>query len=410
MQRILLILLLSGFGWPCGAQVLTYSGTLTDPAGQAAGWPHLRFSLRDAEGEVVWSAEVDADQLALTDPDGTGRFVAVLDHGLFADGREGPPTALVGRVARSLSVATCEVLPCVDPPVLGEPQMLGSVPHALHATHAAQVEPAAVRSVVYQVDDLVVSQDPGPGEFANLAEALAHLDGKTIPPGRVVSIHIRRGVHDHPGPVTLRRRDGLDLAIVGEGPDTSILRFPSSSGLIVEAGSQLGLLDGVTIQGGWEADDPDEPGEHGVVVQSGSFARLSPAVVIEGFGESCLAVTGGHAIASGITVRTCGVMGVRNRRGGVVDTSGASISDAGSYCIHAAWGASTNCDFCVVSGCADGAVAVYHSEVSFNEGQYDDGIRRYVVRAQYVSFINALGVERPIEERIRINDTSGVRW
>lgn len=309
---------------PVLAETLTYAGRLTSADGTpVAVWPHLSFTLHDEQGSVLWSTFVDRDVLSMS-ADADGNFSVVLDVGEYADGRAGPiEPELAGR-AHALSVAVCDVLPCVDPPTLGRPQRLDAVPRALHAAVAEDVMPGAVAGAVYQLDDLIVTAEPTPGEYGSLPEALAALDGRLLPPWRDITIRVGPGTFRHDEPVVIERPDAQRLRIVGAGSGETMLWFPSSHGVEVAAGLHLGELRALTIAGqrGGEGD------ARGVIVHPGAQLRLGADTVVQDFDEHCVYARGSTLIAHDVRVRNCGSSGVMARSGARVLCDRASVVDA----------------------------------------------------------------------------------
>lgn len=391
------------------AAPLMYSGQLARTDGHALEWPSLRFSTLDADGRVLWSTRVDADVLAATDTMGQGQFVAVLDHGVFADGREGPATEAIRHDAHSLSVAVCHALPCLDPIPLGEPQALNAVPYAVHASHAAGVEPAAVRSVVYQLDDMVVSQDPGPGEFATLGQALDALRDRLLPPGRDVTIHIERGVYVHDAPIHFARPDGHRLRINGAGTDTTILRFPESGGLWIEPGAFLGSIDNLTIDGGRALDDEGEVEHRGVHVRESAFARLGRGMTVRGFPTSCVTATGGRVLAPGIAIRDCNGAGLFSRQGGVIVADDSRISHTDGAAVLAYDFATIQCRRCDLSNGREAVRAGNFAHVVVDEVSATDSFSRATLEAWHLGSVFARHWGGP-REPAAADDSSVIRF
>lgn len=408
-MRIILACIVLLAAAPAFAQALVYTGQLTRLDGAERQWPHLKFALHDVEGVTLWWTVVDADVLAFTAIADEGHFVAVLDHGALADGRQVPATEAIRQGAYSLSVAACHALPCLDPIPLGDPQALNAVPYAVHASHAAGVEPEAVRSVVYQLEDLVVSQDPGPGEFATLDQALAALQDKLLPPGRDVTIHIERGVYVHDAPIRFARPDGHRLRINGAGTDTTILRFPESGGLWIEPGAFLGSIDNLTIDGGRALDDEGEVEHRGVHVRESAFARLGRGMTVRGFPTSCVTATGGRVLAPGITIHECNGSGLYSRQGGVIVADDSRISHTDGAAVLAYDFATIQCRRCDLSNGREAVRAGNFAHVVVDEVSATDSFSRAILEAWHLGSIFARPWGGP-REPAAADDSSVIRF
>ena len=125
-----------------------------------------------------------------------------------------------------------------------------------------------------------VGSDPM-DDFVDLHEALASLDGVAIAQDALVTLEIQPGTHTYSAPIEVNHPDGARIQIIGTGgASATILEFNDTDGLRVRWGSQLGLLDGLTlVDNGPVLGD----GVRGLRVMEVSYAELGPSVSIEGF-------------------------------------------------------------------------------------------------------------------------------
>lgn len=314
------------------APPLIYEGRLLDAAGNPpAAWPALRFALEDEAGAALWSTTIDADDEGLQ-ADPQGRFNAQLADGWHADGRMGPVDDVDFALPRWLAVEVCTdgaaAADCANWQRLDPRQRIGAVPYATQAGRDSQ----------YQLEDLVVSTAPGPGEFGSIHEALAALDRKLLPPDRDITIHIRPGLYVHDRPIEVWRTDGNRLRIVGDDQETVLLHFNRSSALVVHAGAHLGGFDGMQIVG--DQLRGGGRGEYkGVYVEYGAFARLGPDLLVAEFSHTCVHARFGAVLdAQGVHVADCNVYGFVSNYGSFVNADGAEAVRSGYIAFAATLG------------------------------------------------------------------------
>lgn len=382
---------------------LVYEGRLTGPGPDEDGldvFPVLRFSIVGPDGTEQWAQVVDPENAGVA-YDNEGNFVVVLDNGWLADGGFGPPSpAMVADDARLL-VERCETAACAAFESLGAAQPIGAVPVALMARDVA---PEAVQRAVFQMTDLVVSQNPGPGQFGSLHDALAAIEDKILPPGRGVTIHIEQGVYIHDRPVEFTRPDGGLLRIIGAGAENTILRFPESDGVIVHRLARLGLIDAVRIEGFYELGGAREPYTDGIRVDRGASAQLGPDVHVQGFSDHCLQVNGGRLIAEEAEINDCGYNGIFAYRGAHVWASRTRIRDTLSYSMTASSGSMIECEECSIGGTRDGAYAANLSHIRFRDSAIEAGtVRRWHLRALRMGSIFDDGVTGLDRDRVEVD-------
>lgn len=315
---------------------LIYEGQLTQAERVPDPWPGLRFSFIDDTGEVVWSTTISTDGGPIDiDPD--GRFLAYLEPSAEQ------PWAVAGLdQPRWLRVEVCPGEWPAEPDAecawepLGDDQPLGAAPRALH-TSADQL-----RASLYQTEDLVVSTNPEPGQYASIHEALAALDERLLSPGRDTRIVVQPGLYVHDAPIEVWRSDSTRLHIVGEGDDPSAVRlhFNRSPGLIVHRGARLGLFDGMTLVGDRLRlpEDPDEPNHHGVHVRQAGQLTLGQSMTVREFTSDCVASRGGFVYAEGVSVAECGDDGFIAVYNGFIEALGASSIDQPGHGVEAYYG------------------------------------------------------------------------
>lgn len=138
---------------------------------------------------------------------------------------------------------------------------------------------------------------------ATLPEAIASLDDATIAPNATVTIAIAAGTQTLDAPLVIDHADGARIRIIGSN---STLSFASDG---ISVTSQLGLLDGVTLQG---------TDRNGVGLEVGAGRATLGAVVVDGFAIGIDASLGARIRATALVVRHNGT--------GLVAFGGASIA------------------------------------------------------------------------------------
>ncbi len=321
LYRILGIFVLCA-GYATAAPPIIYEGTLTNGDQPPDPWPGLRFSVVDADGATWWSTMVEpAGPLIEVGPD--GRFVAYLE-----DSPQNP-WALAGfDQGRWLRVEVCPGAWPANPEddcqwvQLEQTQRLGTVPMA------ASLDPAALRKILFQVDDLVVSPDPADGQFATIHEALESLDEKLLSPGRDTRILVMPGLYTHDRPIEVWRSDSTRLQIIGQGDDPSdvILHFDGSDGLVVHRGARLGLLDGMTLVGD-RVRGAGGGTYNGISARIGAHMTIGPAMIVREFTADCIVARGASMFAEGVVVGGCGDDGLLAVFNGYIEADGARVTD-----------------------------------------------------------------------------------
>ena len=148
-------------------------------------------------------------------------------------------------------------------------------------------------------ETIVVTRDPGEGEFARLDLALASLDERWIPPGRIVTIEIERETYRHDGEIVLSHPQGDQIRIDGRGSE---LEFADSRGLVVM--SNWGEIDDLVLVGARRQEEVYAPYD-GVYVSNGAKVVLTDDVVVRGFeGHGLLAEQQAVVIAEGVSVES----------------------------------------------------------------------------------------------------------
>lgn len=407
-----MFILLCGAPFGAQAETLTYSGRLAPIDGLApASWPDLLFALDDEAGEPLWSTMVPGEVLSMTHQ-GAGRFTVALNHGELADGREASLDASIIAMARTLSIGVCHALPCAEPDWLGPPQPLGAVPRALRAAVADDVDHDAVRAAVQAPAVLVVAQEPDPDEFGSLPEALAALEGRTLATGRPVTIRIGRGIYNHEAPIHVRRHDGAALRIIGAGREETILRFPSSDGLIVSDGGHLGLIDQLTISGPGDGSPGNGDGDadhRGAIAVGGATLRLGSALSLHRFPGACLWVEGSDVMAEQAEFSDCGGSGIVAYYGARVRAHDAAVLNVGTYGILAGYGSMLSCRRCTLSGGQTAVYAHFNAHIQAQDITLDvDAFRSMLFRARFGGNIEAHPMRDP--GRCQIDEHSFVRF
>lgn len=314
---------------------LIYEGRLTTGELPPDPWPALRFAIVDADDAVWWSTVVEPGGPIEVGPD--GGFVAYLESTPEA------PLAVAGLDApRWLRVDVCPgVMDAIE----------GCEWVRLEGAQRIGAAPVTIARGDGLIREDVMLAVGGDGPFASIQAALAWLDGRLILPGVEVTISVAAGNYPPLGqppygaPIVLERTDGRQIRIVGdvEAPENVLLRFGETPGLIVEQGTQLGWLNGVTLVGDRAAPVTYE----GIYVGEAAFARLGPSVVVRGFTADCITVDGGDLFADGVTVDNCGDEGVQARNGARARTRGATATGNHEWGFAASTGSFLHCGDCI---------------------------------------------------------------
>ena len=132
--------------------------------------------------------------------------------------------------------------------------------------------------------DLVlhVAPDPGPDQYPNVNAALAYLEGKSIVSSATVTIRVQPGDYRSNTSIRVEHPNGGRIRIVGaeSSRDEVLLRFDGAHGVVVENGSRLGYIGGITLIG--DRVDDDNPGTdqaNGLRARSGGYMRCGNLVV-----------------------------------------------------------------------------------------------------------------------------------
>ena len=174
---------------------------------------------------------------------------------------------------------------------------------------------------------LEVREDPGPDQFANISEALTFLDDKTIGSTATVVIDVE-GRYEHNEAIAFTHRDGDRIRIVGDhdDPESTILSFVGTTGLMVSDGNHLGYIGGLTLVGDRQNGEPGTDGAAGVFVSSGSSIRCGRLVVKEFGGTGVYAGTGSVIdCISGASIDGINLSAQSNGAGGVHANYGSTV-------------------------------------------------------------------------------------
>jgi len=175
-------------------------------------------------------------------------------------------------------------------------------------------------------EDLVIDI---PEDFATLDEAMAWADGYSIAQGHTLTFRFAPSpnpyVFDKPL-VVAGHRDGGRIQILGDVTDAAnvVFEFPQSSAISLRHG-RLGLVDGITFRGGYDASNPtstpapSDPPPSGITASMTASITLGKEVVVERFWRSGVRATHNGAIsAEGVVSRYNGEDGFLAVDGGFI--------------------------------------------------------------------------------------------
>ena len=177
-------------------------------------------------------------------------------------------------------------------------------------------------TVTYTVDSA------GGADFIDLHEALASLDGVTIAKDALVTLEVQAGTHIYSAPIEVNHPDGARIQIVGStgaSADTTLV-FSDTDGLRVQGGSQLGLLDGLTLV---DVGPTLAGGERGLKVTEVSYVSVGPSVGIEGFNLG-VELSGSSWLSAPQLVVQDNYQGVAIYNSSAADLEGATIGTDGT--------------------------------------------------------------------------------
>ena len=177
-------------------------------------------------------------------------------------------------------------------------------------------------TVTYTVDSA------GGADFIDLHEALASLDGVTIAKDALVTLEVQAGTHIYSAPIEVNHPDGARIQIVGStgaSADTTLV-FSDTDGLRVQGGSQLGLLDGLTLV---DVGPTLAGGERGLKVTEVSYVSVGPSVGIEGFNLG-VELSGSSWLSAPQLVVQDNYQGVAIYNSSAADLEGATIGADGT--------------------------------------------------------------------------------
>lgn len=192
---------------------------------------------------------------------------------------------------------------------------------------------------VISVDETWTIDPYGTGDHATLEAAVAALDGYRIGAGATVTLQLEDGTYTLTEPLTFHHPDGGRVRILGDeaAPSDVNLWFTGSDGIVVDEGSALGRLGGVTLHG-----LTGNGTQSGLTVRGGSSATLGPLVVDE-FGYAGILVYGNSYVtvaaefedtAGWLQVTDPAVYGVLVTYGSAARLPHASVEGAGSICFY----------------------------------------------------------------------------
>ncbi|MCB9536009.1 MAG: hypothetical protein H6704_07060 [Myxococcales bacterium] len=321
---------------PAGAQTLVYEGRLTEPNGVVRCPAMLSARIGDEEIE----ADLGVEAVRCDPEEDDGRFSASLScpnaalcaRATWIEIGEGEvrfPRQDIGAVPTALGLATAAGrwdadallarLDALEARALPEDCAAGDT----LVRAAAGWRCAPPDSVRMAPGEIRVSPEPRADEFASLAQALASLEGRHVPP-QGTTIQIADGTYPPDGqpaasePIFIDHPDGARLRIEGNPnfPERVVFRFRDSSGLVVAPGQALGGLRGVTLR----SENPEPTiGEIGLSSAGGWIA--ASRVAVEGFYNLVSATDNGVVIATD-----------------------SAFQDGGGTSIGAAWGGRVSID------------------------------------------------------------------
>ena len=183
-----------------------------------------------------------------------------------------------------------------------------------------------------------------PSDYTSVATALDCISDKTIAEDAIVTIQIANGTYTNLNTIHVNHPNGDRIHIVGNTADETQVKLNfalDQSGIVVEDGNKLGLIDGLTLTGNTTSSSV-----YGVAASDSSTIIFGTAVTVDSFGDGILSKG-----SSSIYCRS--VISKNNANSGIAAYHGASI-DANSS------NSSNN------SG--DGVVSSSGSSVGFSDG------------------------------------------
>jgi hypothetical protein len=193
-------------------------------------------------------------------------------------------------------------------------QPLGAGVPALSQPRTLQVSPSGVASPT----------DPfGGTPFNSVGNALFYLNryqlrGATAP---LITINVAAGTYTSSGAFSWDHPQGTQVAVVGAGSGTTVLRFLASSGLVVFA-------NGITLQKIKLQGDGNGPTTLNGIELHAAAVRILDDVVVEGFAGTGVQVSAGSLlqIFTALTVNTCALQGIRVDGGAMIDAAAGTIT------------------------------------------------------------------------------------
>lgn len=171
-------------------------------------------------------------------------------------------------------------------------------------------------------------------EYADLASALAWLDGYVIASGATVTLQLQDGTYSPVEAIEVRHANGANIHILGNAADPSAVRFEfaGTSGFVVQDGAALGYLDYMAISGNGTGDTA------GIAALDNASIKLGDHLSVDSFGSYGLYAAYGGQIrdegddeASAISADSNSIGFMAYQGGGIWLGRGATAEGNGAY-------------------------------------------------------------------------------